>query len=231
MDLSTIILKIKDWSGRDNLSESLLTDIVNMSIKSIESHNFRCMRVRTNLTLIAGTEEYDNPFIRYKEFKSICLKDSSGNIIVPRVTQTSFGHLKHLYPSINQGPCYHMAEVPKVEVTQTPDIVPISRLAFGPIPDQAYVIEIVGYQYTPELSSGSDTNYWLDNHWDIILYGSLAQLEPYLGSTTLLSVWQAAASNKIKALIDSEMLEEFAGSPQIIDSNSDMDSFNINFVQ
>ena len=66
-----------------------------------------------------------------------------------------------------------------------------SEFQFAPLPDSAYTLRMV-YYYKPDLLSDSNaSNLFLANCPDLLLYGALAEAEPYLMNDERLATWSA----------------------------------------
>ena len=88
-----------------------------------------------------------------------------------------------------------------------------SEMNFAPIPDGAYVLEML-YYYKPEaLSSTNASNVFLANYPDLLLYGSLAQAEPYLMNDARLAVWASLYADTLNLIETSDESSEYNGVP------------------
>jgi hypothetical protein len=88
-----------------------------------------------------------------------------------------------------------------------------SEMNFAPIPDGAYVLEML-YYYKPEaLSSTNASNVFLANYPDLLLYGSLAQAEPYLMNDARLATWASLYASTLELIVTSDDSSEYNGVP------------------
>jgi hypothetical protein len=88
-----------------------------------------------------------------------------------------------------------------------------SEMNFAPIPDGAYVLEML-YYYKPDvLSSTNASNVFLANYPDLLLYGSLAQAEPYLMNDARLATWASLYANTLELIATSDDSSEYNGVP------------------
>jgi hypothetical protein len=88
-----------------------------------------------------------------------------------------------------------------------------SEMNFAPIPDGAYVLEML-YYYKPEvLSSTNSSNVFLANYPDLLLYGSLAQAEPYLMNDARLATWASLYASTAELIATSDDSSEYNGVP------------------
>lgn len=73
---------------------------------------------------------------------------------------------------------------------------------FGPAPDASYTININYIQTIPPLNGTTATNWLLDKHPDIYIYGTLLAAEAYLWNDARLPVWKNALDEAIAELAD-----------------------------
>ena len=68
-----------------------------------------------------------------------------------------------------------------------------SSIELAPVPTEEVQVEITYYQRIPALNDTTQTTNWmLDRHPGLYLYGSLLQAEPYLKNDERITVWLAA---------------------------------------
>ena len=91
-----------------------------------------------------------------------------------------------------------------------------SEFQFAPIPDSVYTIRMV-YYYKPDLLSDSNTsNLFLANCPDLLLYGALAEAEPYLMNDERLATWAQLYERGLQALRTSDDDSEYPSAPMVI---------------
>lgn len=91
-----------------------------------------------------------------------------------------------------------------------------SEFQFAPLPDSAYTLRMV-YYYKPELLSDSNaSNLFLANCPDLLLYGALAEAEPYLMNDERLATWSALYDRGLASLRASDDDSEYPSSPMSI---------------
>lgn len=76
------------------------------------------------------------------------------------------------------------------------------NLLLAPVPDQAYTAEIIYTTKLTPLSGSVSTNWLLDSHPDIYLYGSLVQSAPFLKDDPRLPMWQTMLDRGLVQLGD-----------------------------
>ena len=87
------------------------------------------------------------------------------------------------------------------------------EMNFAPIPDGAYVLEML-YYYKPDALSDSNTsNVFLANYPDALLYGTLAQAEPYLMNDARIATWAGLYDSAIELITTSDDSSEYNGVP------------------
>jgi hypothetical protein len=88
-----------------------------------------------------------------------------------------------------------------------------SDFQFAPIPDTAYVLEILYYAKPTVLSSTTASNVFLANYPDALLYASLLEAEPYLINDTRSQTWATLYDRAIKNISDADQGGEYSGIP------------------
>ena len=88
-----------------------------------------------------------------------------------------------------------------------------AEFQFAPIPDTAYVLEILYYAQPTVLSSSNSSNVFLANYPDALLYGSLLEAEPYLINDARSQTWAALYDRAIKNISDADEAGEYSGIP------------------
>jgi hypothetical protein len=83
----------------------------------------------------------------------------------------------------------------------------------SPIPDTNYTMQMLYYAAPPYMSSTTPSNVFLANCPDLLLYGALAEAEPYLMNDARLETWAALYQRGKDALSISDDQGEYAGSP------------------
>lgn len=91
-----------------------------------------------------------------------------------------------------------------------------SEFQFAPKPDSAYTLRMV-YYYKPDfLSDSNPSNLFLANCPDLLLYGALAEAEPYLMNDERLQVWSSMYDRGLASLRASDDDSEYPSSPMSI---------------
>ena len=98
-----------------------------------------------------------------------------------------------------------------------------NNIEFAPVPDSEYTLEIVYYQKLPQLGTEVGefaTNWLLDSHPDIYLYGSLMQSAPYLQADERIGVWAGKFQQVLEQLKTSDEKARFSGTTPTITFSS-----------
>ena len=88
-----------------------------------------------------------------------------------------------------------------------------SEMAFAPIPDAAYVLEMLYYYKPDALSDTNASNVFLSNYPDALLYGALAQAEPFLMNDARIATWAGLYDSAIELIKTSDDSSEYNGVP------------------
>lgn len=89
-----------------------------------------------------------------------------------------------------------------------------NRLELIPAPSLNVTAEMVYYQMIPALSDANDTNWLLNRHYDIYLYGALAQAAGYLKDDP--SAWALLYESALNEIVVDDQRSQFQGTtPQM----------------
>ena len=88
-----------------------------------------------------------------------------------------------------------------------------SEFQFAPIPDSAYVLEILYYAKPTVLSDSNSSNVFLANYPDALLYASLLEAEPYLINDARSQTWATLYDRAVKNISDADQGGEYSGIP------------------
>ncbi len=88
-----------------------------------------------------------------------------------------------------------------------------AELKLGPAPDAAYGVEVTYYAKIAALSAETASNWVLEAHPDLYLYGALVQAEPFLGDDACIQVWAELYGRALAVLDAADDRAQWAGSP------------------
>lgn len=201
--------KVADWLNRTDLTTQI-KDFINIAIRDIESSplcNFKYMKATASGSLVASDHTLALP-TRYKELQAFYVLTTSSEYT--RLDKTSLQYAFLEYPYLSQ-----LKEIPQVIATDDAN----SQFILRPTPDQAYSYVNYYYAKSAELSNSSDTNWLTINRWELVLYGALMQATPFLGDDPRIATWKSLYDRALKQLKDTEIDEDWGGSPPQIQSN------------
>ena len=87
------------------------------------------------------------------------------------------------------------------------------ELKFAPKPDAAYTVEMLYYARPLYLSDTVTSNVFLSQYSDALLYGSLAQAEPYLMNDARIQTWAQLYLSAVDLINTSDQGAEYNGVP------------------
>ena len=88
-----------------------------------------------------------------------------------------------------------------------------SEFIFAPQPDAAYTLKMLYYAKPTYLSDANTSNVFLANCADALLYGALAEAEPYLMNDARIPVWASLYDRAIANISAADEGAEYAGVP------------------
>ena len=91
-----------------------------------------------------------------------------------------------------------------------------SEFQFAPVPDTAYTLRMVYYHKPDFLSDSNASNLFLANCPDLLLYGALAEAEPYLMNDERIQTWASLYDRGLASLRASDDDSEYPSSPMSI---------------
>lgn len=84
---------------------------------------------------------------------------------------------------------------------------------FAPIPDSAYTLQMLYYAAPDFLSDANASNVFMANCPDCLLYGSLAEAEPYLMNDARVQIWASLYDRAVNNVQVSDDQAEYSASP------------------
>lgn len=88
-----------------------------------------------------------------------------------------------------------------------------SEMQFAPAPDSGYTLDMLYYYKPTPLSDSNASNVFLANYADALLYGTLAQAEPYLMNDPRIATWAGLYDSCIELIRTSDDSSEYNGVP------------------
>lgn len=111
-----------------------------------------------------------------------------------------------------------------------------SEILVRPTPDQSYAYDIGFYAYSDEMTSTA-TNWWLSYSYELLLYGSLIQSEPYIFNDPRMATWKSMYEEGIMKLAKAEKAAADSGKTMVMQPNlprqlrSSAEAFDIDVLE
>lgn len=180
---SALRASIADWLNRDDLT-SVIPDFISLAEAQIERRvPTQRMVVRTNLTISSQFTNLPSDFL---SAKSLVLTSTSPVRPLEFVTEDEMDAKRVVFQAVGK-PAYFTIIGTTVEVV--------------PTPDTSYTAELTYFQTFAKLSDSNTTNWLLERHPDVYLYGSLLQAAPYLRDDERVGMWTALYGQAIEDMI------------------------------
>lgn len=101
------------------------------------------------------------------------------------------------------------------QATGQPAVFAISAgmFKFGPAPDGDYTLDYTYIRDIPLLGVNTPSNWLLESHPDIYLYGALVQAEAFLNNDERVPLWRAALDEALAELTDAGNRKRYSAAP------------------
>lgn len=190
---STLKDNVADWLNRSDL-----TSQIPVFIQLAEAELNRRLRAKD---MIARSDALLNA--QYTPLPSDFLEARSLYLLTSPVTRLEFITVEKMEQLKYQG----------YSTTGTPVYYTVIGNTFEslPSPDQSYTAELVYYAKLPALTDSATTNWLLNKHPDIYLYGTLIQSAPYMRDDERVVVWSGLYEKGLAQLEQASTRAEFTG--------------------
>ena len=194
---TTLKASIANWLNRSDLTTEIQDDFIKLTEADLNSKlRVRSMIAQVNITVNAETADLPTDFLQIRNFYIL-----SGQTKTPLVYTT---------PS-------SMDTTSGTSTTGKPTSFTIlgDTLRFSPKPDATYTAVMNYFKKFPALSSTVSTNFILENHPAIYLYGSLFHAANFLGGINpqQIQTWQQMFATALERLELNDREDEYNGSP------------------
>lgn len=212
MNYTQIKSKIADYADRQDILTTVIPDIVNMVLHDLEQDpeiNWKHMEVKQTGTITSSSDKITIP-TRYKETKSLYLKGSNLGYRRILLDKTSYLDLMINFPDDE-----FCKTIPKKYALSTN--ASDNAIIIRPYPDTNYDYEWITYNYSADLSADTDTNWFTNYAWELLLYGSLMEMQGYILNPERIndiSIWQGLYTRRLNKLKAASACEDWAGSYQ-----------------
>ena len=212
---TTLKASIANWLNRSDLSDEIADDFIVLTEADFNSKlRVRKMIASADVTINAETAALPTGFLQVRDFYIL-----SGSTKYP---------LRYMTPS-------QMDQVKGTSTTGIPQAYTIlgDNFRFMPRPDSTYTGKLNFYKKFDALSCSNATNFILENHPAIYLYGSLFHAANFLGgyNPQQVQTWQQMYATAMERLELNDREDQFSGSPLQIRSEDTIASpFKQNFT-
>ena len=194
---TTLKASIANWLNRSDLTTEIQDDFIKLTEADLNSKlRVRSMIAQVNITVNAETAALPTDFLQIRNFYIL-----SGQTKTPLVYTT---------PS-------SMDTTSGTSTTGKPTTFTIlgDTIRFSPKPDATYTAVMNYFKKFPALSSTVSTNFILENHPAIYLYGSLFHAANFLGGINpqQIQTWQQMFATALERLELNDREDEYNGSP------------------
>jgi hypothetical protein len=189
---------VADWLNRQDL-----TPVIPDFIRLLEAQVERTLRVRemfleATITLDANGElTLPEGFLQLREMRLL----DAGGVPIP-ISYAAPNEMTQILADA-QG----VAGIPRAYTMHR------STAEFAPLPQSTYTVKLFYVGKIPKLSSTVSTNWLLEQHPDVYLYGALMQAAPYLKNDERITVWGSALSTLLEDIRVADERALKAGTP------------------
>jgi|TARA_R100001163_G_scaffold64436_1_gene58683 hypothetical protein len=192
-NFSDLKTSIASWLNRDDLTTSI-PDFIKMA----EAEASRRLRVRSQVVRADATVD-----AQYVSLPSDFLSIESFYLKTSPVRRLEFASVDEIAKKKSEGFSTSGTPLYFTIIGTTAELLPS--------PSQSFTAELVYYARIPALTDSATSNWLLDNHPDIYLYGALLQSAPYLLDDERIPVWSGVYEKAINQLELSSDKEKFTG--------------------
>ena len=188
---------VANWADRHDLTPNIPDFIALAEARLNRELRLRAMETKEYAKTIGGQANYKLPsgFIQMREFRLNTVPTRSLQYITPEI-----------YESWN----FVGSGMPKWYT------VVANELRLGRVPDGEYEMEMLFYRKFDNLSDAKPTNWVLENAPDILLYGSLLELEPFIQNDARIQVWASGYQNAVEKLQLQDEKDRHSGSALMV---------------
>lgn len=198
MNFGQIKTKVAAYANRDDLTSIIPDWIVSAQLNLERKYNFKGMESYATGSIAIMTLALPTS---YKEMLTFTIKDA-GVVYDPLIHKSvAEAFLEYPLPDDKEGRPVIFAEDNAQSV-----------FVLRPTPDKSYTYEQHYYKHLTVLSNDSDTNWWTDKAYELLLYGALIEGKAYVGDNSDFGTWVSIYNTILNDLISSEMHGKWAGS-------------------
>lgn len=190
---SELVSEMGEWLNRADLASKIPTFIRLFEARMNRRLRTPDMEQTFTRTTIVGTDTYALNS-RVRQLRQVYI-DASPKIVLRAMSPSA---LKGAFPFSSEG---------------NPSAYTIigENLVLAPAPASEQTLAYSGYATLSGLSDSSTTNWLLDDHPDLYLFGSLARAEAYLKDDARVAVWKAAEDEALAEVAKEGNAKRYSG--------------------
>jgi hypothetical protein len=192
---SSLKAKIADYLSRSDLTAQIEDFIYQAEIRLRRELRIRQQLKVSSINTIAGVE-YNYIPEDYNAMRDM------------HIVSNPIGKLEYKSPSAFYSDTYSQGSGQPRQYTIISD-----RFIFAPVPDGVYTVNMLYYALPQFLSTANTSNVFLVEAPDLLLYGALAEAEPYLMNDSRVAIWAQMYQKGLDALSISDDEGEYSGAP------------------
>ncbi len=185
---------IGSWLNRSDLT-AYIPDFIMICEKRIYRNlRIRAMEASLSSAIASGVIAVPSGYV---QFKHVYVDGTP----VKRLTVKDAGYIYENYPLRS--------------ADGRPEVISreVDNFIFGPYPDSAYTIKGTYYKRLDALSVSNTTNWFTTNAPDLLLFGSLAEAEPFLKNDERVMLWEKKYLELEQSVQNEDDAENYSGSP------------------
>lgn len=187
---STLKSSIADWLDQDDIGDAIDTMIDLAEARIYRELRIKPMETALSVTISSGVAAVPSDYLELR----YAYVDT--NPVTPlQVKSPQFIHLDYPQRSSDAVPIYIARDG--------------SNFIFGPYPDSNYTIKGSYYAKLDALSTSNETNWFITNAPDLLLYGALVHSAAYLEDDNRLTMWEAAYQQVKDRVIEQDKQERY----------------------
>ena len=191
-DFGTMQTEVRLWTDTLNdlerLPTSILKRIINGVLQDLSTRvDWPHLESEESYTLASGDFDYDLP-------------DDFGRPMSFWLYSSSQGWGRVEFCSVEEFDIRYGLTATSDSGTPGRYTVWAEELLFGPTPDSSYTGLFKYYSYPADLEDNSDTNPLMTHAWDVVLYGTLAEVAKFSFEDQRIAMYQAEYDQRFKRL-------------------------------
>jgi hypothetical protein len=191
---------IASWIDRDDLTD-VIPDFISLAEDRINRHiRVRSMEHRAEMSTVANQEYYGLPddYIQMRHFALKTNPSVDLNYMTPERFEIEMGS------GVGKPKFYTLIG---------------DEVRLGPKPGGVYTAEMVFYRKFSHLSDSLTSNKLLEDHSDLLLYGSLLEAEPFVKNPESAKMWGLYFNQAIDAIAAADEKDRHSGGALAVKSD------------